>query len=149
MEMKFKLTQFLEAENLKPGQLAEILGVNAGRISHLLSGRNQPSLDFLQKILQRFPRLNPDWLLLDSPQMFRQLSDNQPNEQPQNHDEIPFDASTPNVNQGQAPSHIADVVEEQSRMEAVQIPAGSGDRRVTRIIVLYDDNTCETYTPNH
>ena len=44
-------------------------------ISHILSGRNKPGFDLLQKILRRFPRINPDWLLLDSPQMYRSDSE--------------------------------------------------------------------------
>jgi hypothetical protein len=36
-----------------------------------MSGRNKPSYDFLLKLLQRFPQINPDWLLLDRGPMYR------------------------------------------------------------------------------
>lgn len=69
--MKEKLLDLMKHEGLKPSQLAEILEVNPAGISHILAGRNKPGFDLLQKILRRFPQINPDWLLLDSPQMYR------------------------------------------------------------------------------
>ena len=51
--------------------MAEMLEIQPSGISHILSGRNKPGFDLLQKILRRFPRVNPDWLLLDSGQMYR------------------------------------------------------------------------------
>ena len=60
--MKEKLQELLDRENLRPGQLAERLDVNPASISHILKGRNKPGIEFLQKILRAFPKLNPDWL---------------------------------------------------------------------------------------
>ena len=69
--MREKLLDLMKAEGLKPSQLAEMLEINPAGISHILAGRNKPSFELLQKILRRFPRINPDWLLLDSKQMYR------------------------------------------------------------------------------
>lgn len=68
--MREKLLDLMKSEGLKPSQLAELLGVNPAGISHILAGRNKPGFDLLQKILRRFPQINPDWLLLDSQQMY-------------------------------------------------------------------------------
>lgn len=64
--MREKLLDLMKNEGLKPSQLAEQLEINPAGISHILAGRNKPGFDLLQKILRRFPRINPDWLLLDS-----------------------------------------------------------------------------------
>ena len=69
--MREKLQILMNSENLTGSKLAEYLGIQPSSISHILGGRNKPSLDFVQKILQRYPRINPDWLLLDSEQMYR------------------------------------------------------------------------------
>lgn len=62
-----KIARFDETRRVwKPSQLAEMLGINPAGISHILKDRNKPSFDLLQKILRRFPQINPDWLLLDS-----------------------------------------------------------------------------------
>ena len=66
------MQELLDRENLRPGQLAERLDVNPASISHILKGRNKPGIEFLQKILRAFPKLNPDWLLLDAPNMYRE-----------------------------------------------------------------------------
>ena len=69
--MKEKLQQLMKSEGLTSSRMAEILGIQPSGISHSLAGRNKPGFDLLQKILRRFPRVNPDWLLLDSEQMYR------------------------------------------------------------------------------
>ncbi len=70
--MKDKLLLLMKNEGLKPGQLAEMLEINPAGVSHILAGRNKPSFELLQKILRRFPRINPDWLLLDAPNIYRE-----------------------------------------------------------------------------
>ena len=69
--MREKLLDLMKSEGLKPGQLADLLGINPAGISHILAGRNKPGFDLLQKILRRFPQIDPDWLLLDGPTMYR------------------------------------------------------------------------------
>lgn len=69
--MREKLLDLMKNEGLKPGQLADLLGVNPAGISHILAGRNKPGFDLLQKILRRFPQINPDWLMLDAKTMYR------------------------------------------------------------------------------
>lgn len=73
--MKEKIRILLEKEGLRPIQFAEIVGIKSGGVSHLLSGRNKPSYDLIRKILLNFPRINPDWLLLDASQMYRSDTD--------------------------------------------------------------------------
>lgn len=62
--MNRRLQQFLELEQLKPAQFADIMGIQRSNVSHILSGRNKPGFDFIQKFLLKFPSVNPDWLLL-------------------------------------------------------------------------------------
>lgn len=69
--MREKLLDLMKSEGLKPSQLADLLEINPAGISHILAGRNKPSFELLQKILRRFPRISPDWLLLDSGSMYR------------------------------------------------------------------------------
>jgi len=69
--MEAKLRQLMKHEGINSTRLADILGIQASGISHIMSGRNKPSFDFLLKLLQRFPQINPDWLLLDKGPMYR------------------------------------------------------------------------------
>ncbi len=69
--MEEKLRRLMKHEGINSTRLAEILGIQASGISHIMSGRNKPSFDFLLKLLQRFPQISPDWLLLDKGPMYR------------------------------------------------------------------------------
>jgi transcriptional regulator with XRE-family HTH domain len=69
--MKDRLLKFLNKEQLSSARFAEIIGVQPSSISHILSGRNKPGFDFIQKILINFPSLNPDWLIMGKGNMLR------------------------------------------------------------------------------
>ena len=61
--MYSRLKKWMESEGLKSSELADNIGVNRATISHILSGRNKPSIDFLQKLLNTYPDLNSNWLI--------------------------------------------------------------------------------------
>lgn len=67
--MEGKLRILMQSENLTASRLAEILEVKPAAISHILSGRNKPSFELLCKIVNRFPQINPYWLLGDAEEM--------------------------------------------------------------------------------
>ena len=58
-----RLKNWMESESLKPSVLADAIGVNRATISHILSGRNKPSIDFLEKLLNTYPDINANWLI--------------------------------------------------------------------------------------
>ena len=58
-----RLETLLQYYELSATAFAEEIGVQRSSISHLLSGRNKPSLDFVLKVVQRFPEVNLYWLL--------------------------------------------------------------------------------------
>lgn len=62
--MNTRLQQFLELEGLSAARFADLMGIQRSGISHLLSGRNKPGYDFIQKFLTRFPQVNADWFIL-------------------------------------------------------------------------------------
>ena len=52
--MKDRIAHIMRAKNLKASDFAELLGIQPSGISHILSGRNQPSLDFVKRLRKRF-----------------------------------------------------------------------------------------------
>lgn len=62
----------LKTQNLTSSQFADEIGVQRSSISHILSGRNNPSLEFVTKILKRFPDINSEWILFGKGSMYRQ-----------------------------------------------------------------------------
>ena len=53
----------LESRQLTPTQFADVIGVARPIVSHILSGRNKPSLEVVQRILAAMPDLAMPWLL--------------------------------------------------------------------------------------
>lgn len=58
-----RLEIILEYYSLNASSFADKIGVQRSSMSHLLSGRNKPSLDFILKILDVFPDVDLYWIL--------------------------------------------------------------------------------------
>lgn len=64
-EFSKKLIQIMEYHDLSASAFADKINVQRSSISHLLSGRNKPSLDFILKVLNEFTDVKWEWLLND------------------------------------------------------------------------------------
>lgn len=58
-----RLEIILDYYSLNASSFADKIGVQRSSLSHLLSGRNKPSLDFILKIMDVFPEVDLYWLL--------------------------------------------------------------------------------------
>ncbi|GHA31665.1 transcriptional regulator [Salinimicrobium marinum] len=58
-----RLHKIMEYYDLSAASFADKIDVGRSSISHLLSGRNKPSLDFVMKIINAFPEVELYWLL--------------------------------------------------------------------------------------
>ena len=63
-EMKDRISHIIRAKNLTAAEFAIQLGIQPSNVSHLLSGRNNPSLDFVKKLKETFPEYSLDWIVL-------------------------------------------------------------------------------------
>lgn len=154
------MLDLMKSEGLKSSQLADILGVNPAGISHILAGRNKPGFDLLQKILRRFPRISPDWLLLDTGPMYRDaegagiVADNKSTEPvlPPRSVADPAGGSgglfAPNRTDGTV-SVPAPAAPEDRRTQQPETIVKTGDRNaaVKRIVIFREDGTFESYFP--
>ena len=61
--MNRRFQTILDLETLSPAHLADRLGVQRSGISHILSGRNKPSFELLQRVVQSFPEISAEWLI--------------------------------------------------------------------------------------
>lgn len=73
--MEDRLTFIMKAKNLSMTKFADEIDVQRSNMSHVMNGRNKASLDFIRRILKRYPDINPDWLLFGKGGMTR--DDNQ------------------------------------------------------------------------
>ena len=63
MEIKERIALILKKHHLAPSAFADRIGANRSSISHILSGRNKPGLELLEKIIHHFPDVNAHWLI--------------------------------------------------------------------------------------
>lgn len=151
--MKEKLEFIRQKEQMNASELAKKLGVEASAISHIKSGRNKPSFDFVVKILAAFPHINPDWLLLNrGPYSRAEVSDAMVSadvvENVAREDRL---SPAGDVSLFDAAENIASSQGVQSTQNSTELnfplPQRSG-KIVERIIVLYSDKSFESYNPS-
>jgi len=69
-----RLQKIINYYDENASSFAEKIGVQRSSISHVLSGRNKPSLDFIMKVLKTYPEVNLYWLLYGSQDFLRSSS---------------------------------------------------------------------------
>ena len=149
--MREKLLKLMKSEKLSSSRLAEILEIQPSSISHILSGRNKPSYDFLVKILRRFPTLNPDWLLLDAEQMYRSNEelDRHINDTNTQSSQATGSAEKMIVNSKNALNPKNESSQNSTNRPVENIAAvaniATDGRTIERVIVLYTDKSFEAY----
>ena len=69
MEIKDRIRMIMEREKVPPRVFAETIGVQQSTLSHILNGRNKPSLDVIMKVHQKYDYVNLEWLLYGKGEM--------------------------------------------------------------------------------
>ncbi|MGC6470923.1 MAG: helix-turn-helix domain-containing protein [Flavobacteriales bacterium] len=69
--MNKRILNIIEKFGLTPNAFANKLGLNRSTISHILSGRNKPSIEVLQKILTQYSEISASWLLMGEGEMLK------------------------------------------------------------------------------
>lgn len=155
--MNRRLEQFLAAENISQSQFADTIDVARASVSHILAGRNKPGWDFLNSMLKHYPNLNIEWLLNGTGKMYKNMRvEEQP--QPVQEEQLPSDLFTPVVQENSATAVPSTPRESQIQKETVQPHSDTArtetqdfpvsvtqpvdnQRKITKIVVFYDDNT--------
>ncbi|WP_345161969.1 helix-turn-helix transcriptional regulator [Nibribacter koreensis] len=124
-----------------PAAFADAIGLSRPVMSHILAGRNKPSLEVVQKILARFPEVQAHWLLLGNGQMLTSLE----NSEQENFGQI--------VSPPEALSKMfADTAGESAKTMAaasepkqdVQPVISGSQKKVKQVLLMYDDGTFES-----
>jgi len=141
--MKDRLSKIITSEGLTPSLLAEKMGVQRSGISHILSGRNYPSFDFLQKLLLHFPKLNADWLLVGQGGMYK--STDEPFVPPEKVEKTPLSPTIPEI-----PQILSSAEGSQKKLSEIAVelsPPAELKKMIEKVIVFYTDKTFGVYLP--
>lgn len=69
--MKERLNTILKHFRINASQFADEIGVQRASVSHVLSERNKPGFDFIQKILEAYPSISAEWLITGQGEMLK------------------------------------------------------------------------------
>ncbi len=77
-----RIKQLIDQYELSYSDFAQQLGVQSSSISHLVLGRNKPSIDFIQKLHKQYPEVQMDWLLFGQGEPFNRENEKESNDSP-------------------------------------------------------------------
>lgn len=139
-----RIKKLLEIKQLSPSQFADEIGLQRSSLSHVLSGRNKPSLDFVMKIKQRFSEINLDWLVFGTGEMEQKKLNNdlEKNDisihtiETSDQQSINFDPkpTSPNSDKDEIYSEVK-----------TRIPFGMSSK-ASKVILIYENGTFEEFT---
>jgi len=148
--MKERLSKIIASEGLTPALLADKMGIQRSGISHILSGRNYPSFDFLQKLLIHFPKLNADWLILGQGSMYKTTDADIPDFYPSSEVSEPVEKTQISPTIPEKHQNLSSVEGSQKKLPEPDpeiLPPAKPKKRIEKMMVLYSDKTFETYFP--
>lgn len=128
-----RIEEIRSNHQLSAAGFASKIGVQRSAMSHILSGRNKPSLEFLMKVHEAFDEVALEWLILGSPTPHKNTSDL-------------FDSIHHEENQTQTPAKEYPI--QPKIKNQIQSPISSEESVSPKeIIYLYDDGSFERFTP--
>lgn len=147
-----RIKKFIDAQNLSSSAFANEIGVQRSSVSHVLSGRNKPSLDFVIKIKERYPEVNLDWLLSGKGGMIsskRIETEFKPIEKTEIIVEVEKPAqSSFEFNEKSVEEPKFSFEENQLMKDEPSTYYGSKkEKKIKKVILLYFDNTFEEFIP--
>jgi transcriptional regulator with XRE-family HTH domain len=111
-----RLEKVIQFHGLTASQFADRIGVQRSGISHLLTGRNKPSLEFVMKVVTEFPEVNLYWLLYGQ-------------------------GSFPEKEKEENPASTSESIVKNER----SLPPNPKNPRIKKVIVFYEDGSFEAY----
>ena len=159
MNERERLLKLIADNNMSAKQFAAEVGIQAGTISNIVNGRNNPSLDVMQRVLNRFRTLSSDWLILGVGNMYRTEGGKENTDAKEKQQEIPgfgeafspqqpvepLPLSSPTIVSTSAISREAlqSATIKKQQTAPMEQPAA---KQIERIIVFYSDGTFDEIT---
>ena len=127
MNERERIEKVKDTLGLTARQFAAEIHVQPGTISNMMAGRNNPSLEVMKRIMERYPTLNPEWLIAGKGEMWRTV----PGEQAGLFDQLPPDPKDKKTRTAQ-----------KEEPQVVTAPS----KQIKNIVVYFTDGTYEEFT---
>ncbi|MFC4633375.1 helix-turn-helix domain-containing protein [Dokdonia ponticola] len=128
-----RLEKILKEYELSAATFADKIKVGRATISHILSGRNKPSLDFVMKVVHTFPQVDLYWLL-EGKGVFPKI-ENSP----------PSSSTTNTKTQSPIATEQANVNTETTKTSLNSLKDPTSNKKIKRIILFMEDGSFESY----
>lgn len=143
-----RLEIILDYYNLSASAFADKISVQRSSLSHLLSGRNKPSLDFIIKVIEVFPEVDLYWILNGKGTFPKSEAINLLNEVKTAPAEVPLmqtKLDSPDL------FSATTTIKNDNEIQPTEInhhsPAAVSSNNIERIVIFYKDGTFKNYNP--
>ena len=123
-----RLQNIIKYYDESASSFAEKIGVQRSSISHILSGRNKPSLDFIMKVLHAYPEVDLYWLINGKGEFPSQQEEEQKSET--------------KLEEQLEPNLFSETRQEESKTPIAQ---KSNPSEIDKIIIFYKDGSFDAY----
>jgi len=159
--MKDRIKLVMDSEGMTPARFADTLQIGRPVLSHILNGRNNPSLDVISRILSEMPQINAEWLISGKGSMYKNGYEKSQNSSPTS-DMFMFNSNQPDLfaQNYTEPTNGTDKIKYDKEKELStpqknnQYPINETikyierpEKRISKIIIYYSDNTYEEFNP--
>lgn len=131
MELSERIRLIIKNQQLNAGEFADRIGVQRSSVSHILSGRNKPGFEFIQRVVLNFPKVDPYWLLTGKANPSSKMSP------------LLNDVSKDGI----LDTSIRAKIVEPEESNFIQQSNPIKEKKVVKIALFYDDFTFETFNP--
>ena len=145
--MKDRIKKVMESQHMSQQTFALSIGMSPASLSSIFNGRTKPTLNIVEAIKDKIPKISTDWLIFGKGEMYTSTSQSLLDKQPQ----LNFDApvSTPSFFNEQPPA-VPKVELTPQKPERVEVKViEKPQRKVTEIRIFYDDRTWESFYPEN
>jgi transcriptional regulator with XRE-family HTH domain len=143
--MKDRIIQFLRENNLTSTKFADEIGVQRSSISHILSGRNKPSYDFIEKMLLSYPEINAQWLITGKGEMLL----NQPSLFQSEPKVVEKELTSPESNIQNSSNTLSEIRETQTEknMSPKTHHSINEKKEIEKVLIFYKNGTFKEFIP--
>ena len=144
-----RLEIILDYYNLSASAFADKINVQRSSLSHLLSGRNKPSLDFIIKVIEVFPEVDLYWILNGKGNFPK--SENVVSTVLETEKKTPSQPIVENTNSeldlfSTVEKRITSTLSESNPVESIKTENNSNEE-IERIVVFFKNGTFKNYKP--
>ncbi len=158
-----RIKNIMSTKNLTSSGFADKVGVPRSTISHIISGRNKPSLELVQKILDAFPDVSTEWLVRGSGTMaagMQTLFSQEDDQDREKFGDARWKGDVGGNEEGELPAEKVDKSaladsENQARTDSERKGDGppnigytGAGKRMVKLVAMFDDGTFSAYLPS-